>query len=169
MPSVAHVPAEVNVKNAPSALNGWLAGGGEMGERTRAYDAQQDRQRRFAQDQARRDMAERQAREAAELQAIARKRFLDLFKRVVADPREINELSLSDARLLYLEAAKFERVVRGEPDTIAEHRHGGTDGGSIRLLLEEVIAEAKTREAPGDGGVQQGGSPDVRPGDAPVP
>jgi hypothetical protein len=82
-------------------------------ERVAAWDAHLDRQTREAQEQARREMGERHAKLAVALQEKA-------IQRLKAMPLE--ELSSTDLLRYIIEAAKLERLARGEPESIQEQR-----------------------------------------------
>lgn len=83
-------------------------------ERAAAWDDEQDRQARQAQLRAVQEMRERHVREAMALQRKA----LERLQRM--DPEE---LSPKDVLWYFVEAAKLERLSRGEPDTIQEQRN----------------------------------------------
>jgi hypothetical protein len=74
--------------------------------RAEACDAEQDRQRREAQAAIRREMAERHAREAVALQEKALRRLQQM------QPEELSPVQVLD---YFLQAAKLERLSRGEP------------------------------------------------------
>jgi hypothetical protein len=101
-------------------------------------------------------MGERQAKVAVAFQ-----------EKVIQRLKAMNpeELSAADLIRYAVEAAKLERLARGEPESIGEQRHSGTDGNPIRFLLEEVIAEERKREEEQHGPVQPGGSQTLPTGD----
>ena len=82
-------------------------------ERAARWDEEQDRRAREAQLRAVKEMRERHAKEAMALQQKA----LERLKRM--DPEE---LSPKDVLWYFVEAAKLERISRGEPDQIQEQR-----------------------------------------------
>jgi hypothetical protein len=125
-------------------------------ERAKAWDDELDRVNREAQAKARKEMGERHAKVAVALQEKAIQRLKSM---------KPEELSSSDLIRYFVEAAKLERLSRGEPDSIEEQRHSGTNGNPIRIFLEEVIAEEKRLEAERNDPVQRDGSAPVRPGD----
>jgi hypothetical protein len=125
-----------------------------------AWDAHLDRQTREAQEQARREMGQRHAQVALALQEKA------ILRLKAMSPEE---LSSSDLIRYFVEAAKLERLSRGEPDSIEEQRHGGTAGNPIRFLLEEVIAEERKLKEQHHVPGQQRGSEAVCSGDTQVP
>jgi hypothetical protein len=124
-----------------------------------AWDVHLDRQTREAQEQARREMGQRHAEVALALQEKA-------ISRLKAMSPE--ELSSSDLIRYLVEAAKLERLSRGEPDTIEEQRHSGTGGSPIRFLMEEIVAEDRKLEEQ-HGTVQREGSSPVHSRDPEMP
>jgi len=105
-------------------------------ERVQAWDDEVDRKAREAHLRTVKEMRERHARYAVALQMKA----LDRLKQM--DPDELEPLEVLK---FIVEAAKLERLARGEPDTIQEHT--GKDGGPIehrhnfdlsRLSIEEL-------------------------------
>lgn len=98
-------------------------------ERALAWDEERDRLAREAETEAIRAMRERHAREAMALQekAILRLRAMDP-----------GELTPNDVLRYFVEAAKLERLARGEPETIAEQRNE---------LAEAVILAWQRRKA----------------------
>jgi len=82
-------------------------------ERAGAWDDEQDRLAREAQVRAIQEMRERHAREAVALQRKALERLKSM------DPED---LSAKDVLWYIVEAAKLERLSRGEPDQIQEQR-----------------------------------------------
>ena len=92
-----------------SVAFGWVA-------RARAWDAHLDAEARKAQEQARRQMAERHAAEAVALQEMALRRL----KAMSPD-----ELAPGDVLQFLVDAAKLERLARGEPETVSEERRQG--------------------------------------------
>src|SRR5437660_1461972 len=91
-------------------------------ERVAAWDAHLDQQTREAQEKARREMGERHAKLAVALQEKAIQRLKGM---------KPEELSSADLLRYFVEAVKLERLSRGEPDTIEEQRHSGTEGNPI--------------------------------------
>uniref|UniRef100_A0A7C2ZYB4 Uncharacterized protein n=2 Tax=Thermorudis TaxID=1649508 RepID=A0A7C2ZYB4_9BACT len=87
-------------------------------DRALAWDDEQDRLRREAQREAVEEMLRRHAQEAVALQTKALQRLREL------DP---SELSPGDVLRYFIEAAKLERISRGEPETITEERHPWID------------------------------------------
>lgn len=87
-------------------------------ERAARWDEEQDRRAREAQIRAVKDMRERHAKEAMALQQKALERLRAM------DPEE---LSPADVLRYFVEAAKLERLSRGEPDTIQEQRSNWVD------------------------------------------
>jgi hypothetical protein len=144
-----------HAKQATGVWNGW-ATAFNWQSRVAAWDSHLDRQTREAQERARREMGERHAKVAVALQEKA-------IQRLKAMKPE--ELSSADLIRYAVEAAKLERLARGEPESIGEQRHSGTDGNPIRFLLEEVIAEERKREEQQHGAVQPGGSETLPTGD----
>lgn len=98
-------------------------------ERAAAWDQERERIAREAEAEAIRAMRERHAKEAVALQerALARLRALDP-----------SELSARDVLAYLIEAAKLERISRGEPETITEGRN---------VWVEAVIAAWQRRKA----------------------
>lgn len=111
-------------------------------ERARAWDDEQDRQAREEQVRAVREMRERHAREAVVLQQKA------LARLKAMNPEE---LSPSDVLRYFIEAAKLERISRGEPETIQEQRGD---------LVQAVLWAYENLRAPG----QKGGGGQEREG-----
>jgi len=87
-------------------------------ERAAAWDEEQDRLRRARQARAVQEMAERHARQAVAYQEKALRRLMGM---------EPEELSPKEALMFFIEAAKLERLARGEPDTIQEQRSNWVD------------------------------------------
>lgn len=83
-------------------------------ERAAAWDDEQDRRAREAQLRAVREMRERHIREAMALQQKALQRLQSM---------DLSELSPADTLRFIVEAAKLERLSRGEPDSIQEQRN----------------------------------------------
>lgn len=104
-------------------------------ERARAWDDEQDRRAREEQIRAVREMRERHAREAVALQQKA------LARLKAMDP---NELSPGDVLRYFIEAAKLERVSRGEPETIQEQRGDWTQ--AVLWAYEHLRAPAQQRD-----------------------
>ncbi len=75
--------------------------------RAEAYDAELDRRHRAARETALREMAERHAREAVALQEKALRRLQQM------QPEELSPVQVLD---YFIQAAKLERLSRGEPD-----------------------------------------------------
>lgn len=109
-------------------------------ERAAAWDEEQDRRAREAQLKAIQEMRERHAREAMALQQKALQRLKDM------DP---NELSPEAVLRYFVEAAKLERVSRGEPETIQEQRHDWVS--AVLELWSKRQAQTRPEEAEGDG------------------
>jgi len=107
-------------------------------ERAAAWDEEQDRQARAAQLEAIKEMRERHAREAMMLQKKAIERLNSM------DPRE---LSAADVLRFLIEAAKLERLARGEPETIQEHRNEWVD--AVLAAWQQRLSKAK--DAHGEG------------------
>jgi hypothetical protein len=76
--------------------------------RAEAYDAEQDRRHRAARETALREMAERHAREAVALQEKALRRLQQM------QPEELSAAQVLD---YFIQAAKLERLSRGEAET----------------------------------------------------
>lgn len=112
-------------------------------ERARAWDDEQDRIAREAQLRAVQEMRERHAREAMALQSKALERLRQM------DPAE---LSPRDVLWYFVEAAKLERLARGEPDAIEEQRHNVTGYAAEVLAAWERRLRGIT-----DGGASQPG------------
>jgi hypothetical protein len=102
-------------------------------DRATAWDDELDRRTREAQEHARRDMAERHAAAAVELQDKALERLRAM---------KPEELGANDVLRMLVEAAKLERLSRGEPETVKEER---VQGG-VTLTVEEVVAARKRVE-----------------------
>lgn len=121
-------------------------------ERAQAWDDEVDRRAREAHLRAVKEMRERHARYAVALQMKA----LDRLKQM--DPDELEPLEVLK---FIVEAAKLERLARGEPDTIQEHT--GKDGGPIEHrhsfdLSRLSIEELRSLERILDKASQSGGS-----------
>jgi len=107
-------------------------------ERAQAWDEEVDRRAREAHLRAVKEMRERHARMAVALQQKA----LDRLKQM--DPDELEPLEV----LKYLiEAAKLERLARGEPETIQEHRNEWVD--AVLAAWQQRLSKAK--DAHGEG------------------
>lgn len=99
-------------RRAPGQLHKWSVCWRWV-ERAKAWDDEQDRIAREEHLRAIREMRERHAREAVALQQKALERLKAM------DP---NDLSPKDVLWYIVEAAKLERISRGEPDQIQEQR-----------------------------------------------
>jgi hypothetical protein len=134
-------------KQAAGLWNSW-ATDHHWHKRADAWDAHLDEENRKAQEQARRGMAERHATMAMGLQRKALERLQKM---------EAQELAASDVLRYLVEAAKLERLARGEPEEIQEQRHTDRDGQPLadrtyqvlQALVESVAAfpEARIRLA----------------------
>jgi hypothetical protein len=89
-----------------SSAFGWVA-------RARAWDEHLDAEARRSQEDARRKMAERHAAEAVALQEMALRRLKAM---------KPDELAPAEVLRFLIEAAKLERLARGEPETVHEQR-----------------------------------------------
>jgi len=98
--------------NVPGRIVAWSQRW-RWAERALAWDEEQDRLARAAETEAIKAMRDRHAREAMALQQKALERLRAM------DP---SELSPSDVLRYFVEAAKLERLARGEPEMITEHR-----------------------------------------------
>lgn len=87
-------------------------------ERAKAWDEERERQEREAELEAIKEMRRRHAKEAVALQTKALERLQ------MMDP---DELSPESVLRFIVEAAKLERISRGEPETIQEQRGGWVD------------------------------------------
>lgn len=103
-------------------------------ERAAAWDEERDRIARQAQIEAIKEMRERHASEAMMLQ----KKALDRLRAMDA-----RELAPNDVLRYLIEAAKLERLARGEPETVEEQRHDLTG-------LAAIIQAAWKRRRDGD-------------------
>ena len=83
-------------------------------ERAAAWDAEKERLAREAEAEAIKTMRERHAREAVALQERALQRLRDM---------RPEELSPRDVLAFLVEAARLERLSRGEPETVTEERN----------------------------------------------
>jgi hypothetical protein len=90
--------------------------------RAAAWDAEQDRLVRQAQLQEILDMRKRHAQEAMLLQQVATQRLRALDPQTLTPWQSLQFIS---------EATKIERLSRGEPESIDEHRVTGRDGGPV--------------------------------------
>jgi hypothetical protein len=120
--------------------------------RAEAYDAEQDRQQRAAQEAVRREMAQRHAREAVALQEKALRRLQQM------SPDELSPGQVLD---YFLQAAKLERLSRGEPDTIQEQRLQGQLEHEVSIedfVQGRNLLEKWRHERFGEGGERSAGS-----------
>jgi hypothetical protein len=117
-------------------------------ERASAWDRHLDAEARAAQEAARREMVERHLREARTLQGKALQRLQAL------TPEELGPVEL--LRFI-VEAAKLERLVLGEPDTVQRHELTGRGGSALHFTLEEAVAAARELEEAEHGSVQRDG------------
>jgi hypothetical protein len=106
-------------------------------QRASAWDAEQDRVGREAQLQEIIEMRRRHAEEAMLLQTVA------LEKLRAIDP---DSLTANQTLDYLVEAAKLERLSRGEPEVIGEQRVTGKDGGPVRFSMEETVAAERELE-----------------------
>ena len=120
-------------------------------ERAEAWDEHQRRQARLAHAQGIEEMNQRHIQEAKALQSIA-------IQRVKALAAE--QLSAAEVLRYCIESAKLERTARGEPETIAEQRLTGKDGGAVAFTLEDAVrADQELEEWHHERRAQQGGGP----------
>src|SRR5262249_44653298 len=129
-------------------------------DRASAWDRHLDAEVRRAQEEARREMGERHVREARALQAKALERLRALCP---------EELGPTDLLRYIVEAAKLERLVLGEPDTVQRHELTGRSGGPLRFSLEEAVAAARELEEAELGPVQRDGGQPLQDGSPEVP
>lgn len=99
-------------RRAPGQLHKWSVRWRWV-ERAAAWDEEQDRVAREAQIRAIQEMRDRHVREAMALQQKALERLRQMHP---------EELSPKDVLAYFVEAAKLERLSRGEPDQIQEQR-----------------------------------------------
>jgi hypothetical protein len=120
---------------------GWVA-------RALAWDDEQDRIRRDAHNAAIVAMNNKHAEIALSLQGVALKKL-----QKINEAGTMDELDAVTVLRYLTEAAKMERVARGEPETIQEHRHGVDDKSNPKDKLARVLARLATR-------IGEGGLPD---------
>ena len=106
-------PASGRRRSIPGTIRRW-ADRFAWVERVLAWDEEQDRIKREAAREAVEEMLRRHAQEAVALQTKALQRLKNM------DPAE---LSPRDVLAFFVEAAKLERISRGEPETISEERN----------------------------------------------
>lgn len=133
------------IKRASGRVREW-AKRHDWQARAAAWDAEQDRLDQLELAQTRREMIKRHAADARSLAGLARRRFAKLIERVADDPNAIEQLSLDEARHLYAEAVKLERLTLGEPSAVEERRLTGRDGGPIevRELTDQELTSLLT-------------------------
>jgi hypothetical protein len=113
--------------------NGW-ATAHDWHRRAEAWDRHLDQQAREAHEQGRREMGERHAKIAVALQEKAVQRLKTM---------KPEELSSADLLRYAIEAAKLERLARGEPEEIREERQKVTGHHEINLFAQiEQLAAA---------------------------
>lgn len=100
-------------KSVPGRIQAW-ATRWSWAERAAAWDAELERHARNAAIEAIEEMRRRHAQEAVALQERALKRLREM---------RPEELSPRDVLLFIVEAAKLERMSRGEPETVTENRN----------------------------------------------
>jgi len=129
-PKSRRAEAILRVLKAWSAKYRWV-------ERVKAWDDEQDRLNRARQLREIQEMRERHANIAKHLQAKAYERLKRL------DP---DELEAPDVLRYFVEAARLERLARGEPDIIAEQRGTVTVHAQNLGIIERIIADPEARE-----------------------
>jgi hypothetical protein len=103
-------------------------------ERAAAWDRYVDQEQQRAQVRARKDMAERHAKAAMGLQEKAIRRLMSM---------QPNDLGPGDVLRYLIEAAKLERLARGEPEEIREERQKVTSHHEVNLFAQiEQLAAA---------------------------
>ena len=112
-------------------------------ERVKAWDAELDRQ---ARETVAREMLAKKAQTIRDLdmmKGLAKKKYLELVRKVNTSADAIDEMPLMEARMLYMEAEKLSRLLLGEPTDISEQR-----GNEAALAeLKKALTDARTREA----------------------
>ena len=93
-------------------------------------------------------MVDRHLREAHTLQVKALQRLQTLTP---------EELAPADLLRFIVEAAKLERLVRGEPDTVQRHELTGRGGSALHFSLEDAVTAARELEEAEHGSVQRDG------------
>lgn len=125
-------------------------------ERVKAWEHHRDAEGRKAELKAIKDMRARHAQEAVALQTKALERLKVL---------DASALTPNDVLRFFVEAAKLERVARGQPETITQQEVTGKNGGPVevkaqvrdlsRLSDAELVAlesiVAKVEDMPDDG------------------
>lgn len=124
-------------------------------ERVKAWDDHRDGEGRKAELKAIRDMRARHAQEAVALQTKALDRLRTL---------DAAALTPNDVLRFFVEAAKLERVARGQPETITQQEITGKNGGPVEIqamvdltrlsdadltALEAIMAKVEDGEAQG--------------------
>lgn len=130
-------------KSVPANISMWSAKW-RWAERAAAWDEERDRQEREAQIRAVKEMRERHAREAMALQEKALKRLKAM------NPEE---LSPADVLRYFVEAAKLERISRGEPETIQEQRNDWVS--ALLQVWSRRQARQKAQPEAGEQGEQE--------------
>ena len=104
------------------------------------WDAEQDRLTREAFAKARQEKAQQTMKDLELFQGLARRRYVELAKKIQEMPEAIQEMDLDEARLIYLECEKLKRVLMGDPAAIEETRHTGPGGKPLTITVEQVVA-----------------------------
>ena len=128
--------------------------------RAEAWDEQQRLQARAAHAAAVDEMNRRHIQEAKALQSMAIQRLKSL---------EPERLSSADVLRFCIESAKLERTALGEPETIAEQRLTGQDGGTVAFSLEDSVRADQELEQWYHDRVQPKPGGALPPGDLQVP
>jgi hypothetical protein len=128
-------------------------------QRAETWDQHQRQQARVAHAQAVQEMNQRHIQEAKALQGKAIQRLKTL------DPEQ---LSSREVLRYCIESAKLERTSLGEPETIAEQRLKGPEGGAVAFTLEDAVQADQEleewhheRQQQRSGGVPPEGNPQV--------
>ena len=99
-------------------------------ERAEAWDAFERQQARASHAEQVKEMNLRHIQEAKAFQSVG----IQHLKSVQPE-----ELTSAEALRFCMEAAKLERTAMGEPETIAEQRLTGEDGGAVVFTLEDAV------------------------------
>ena len=129
-------------------------------ERAEAWDEHERGKARAAHADAVEEMNRRHVQEAKALQSKAIQRLKSL---------DFDKLSTADVLRYLIEAARLERTALDQPESIAEQRLTGKDGGAVAFTLEDAVTASSELEKWQHDHLQVQGSPALPEGSLEVP
>ena len=151
-----------SVKPSTSVPQAWAknAQQWQSRERAEAWDEHERGKARAAYADAVEEMNRRHVQEAKALQSKAIQRLKSL---------DFDKLSTADVLRYLIEAARLERTALDQPESIAEQRLTGKDGGAVAFTLEDAVTASSELEKWQHDHLQVQGSPALPEGSLEVP